>query len=433
MTAVRRASRALRPLVIISALVLSLLAPAGPARADDTADAKGRVADAANALEDSTAAVQAAGAALARTAVALPPARAAAARASGELAGAQARAADAERQVQRGELAVTAAVRRFDEATAAVLAGRLAVGRLARRSYQLGPLQDVRALTDSGPGQLLDRATSLQQVFRSADDGLHQLSLDRFAQATTRAHLTAVQAGLDAVRDQAVQRRRRAAEVATTAQQASADVAALVAERTAALGQAQAAKAADQQEYAAAQAASKALAVRLRAAAAARAQAAALARQRAADQARLAHIDAPVYVEHQVGRFLWPAEGPLTSSFGMRFHPIFLEYRLHAGIDIGAAYGAQVSAAADGTVVFAGAASGYGTLVLISHGTDNGVDLVTAYAHMSGLNVQQGQAVSRGQQVGAVGNEGNSTGPHLHFEVRRNGDPVDPLGYVSAP
>ena len=415
-------------------LIGVLLTPSPPARADDSADAKRRIAASVSALEDSSAAVQAAGAALARTAEELPPALEAVARANGVLAGAQARVAAAEREVRRGELQVAAAVRRAEQATAAVAAGRLDVGRLARRSYQLGPLQDVRALTDSGPGELLDRATSLQQVFRSADDGLHQLSRDRFAQATTQARLVAVQAALDGARDAARQRRDGAAAMAAAATRAQAQVTALVAERAAALGQAQAAKAADQQEYADAQAASRALAARIRAAAAARARAAAVARRQALEAARRAHVPPPAAeVVQSVGRFLWPADGPLTSRFGMRFHPIFHEYRFHAGIDIGAGYGSRVSAAEAGTVVYAGAASGYGTLVVISHGTDNGVDLSTAYAHMSALYVTEGQVVGRGQPVGAVGNEGNSTGPHLHFEVRRDGNPVDPLGYVSPP
>jgi murein DD-endopeptidase MepM/ murein hydrolase activator NlpD len=130
---------------------------------------------------------------------------------------------------------------------------------------------------------------------------------------------------------------------------------------------------------------------------------------------------------------LWPADGPLTSRYGWRTHPIYGDQRFHAGIDIGAGYGTPVIAAESGTVVFAGEASGYGTLVLISHGTENGKDLATGYAHMSALLVTEGQRITRGQQVGRVGNEGNSTGPHLHFEVRLDGDPVDPLGYVTPP
>jgi murein DD-endopeptidase MepM/ murein hydrolase activator NlpD len=88
-----------------------------------------------------------------------------------------------------------------------------------------------------------------------------------------------------------------------------------------------------------------------------------------------------------------------------------------------------VLASKAGVVIISGPASGYGTLVVVSHG--GGVS--TAYAHMSTLSVSEGDVVDQGQQVGRIGNEGNSTGPHLHFEVRVDGDPVDPLDYVSPP
>ncbi|MCY7366180.1 MAG: M23 family metallopeptidase, partial [Frankiaceae bacterium] len=129
----------------------------------------------------------------------------------------------------------------------------------------------------------------------------------------------------------------------------------------------------------------------------------------------------------------WPAPGRLTSRFGYRTHPIYGDKRFHAGIDIGGGLGARVSATDDGYVTYAGPASGYGTLVVISHGTVGGRDLSSAYAHMGRISVRAGQLVTRGQPVGSIGNEGNSTGPHLHFEVRLGGEPVDPLRYVSPP
>ncbi len=127
------------------------------------------------------------------------------------------------------------------------------------------------------------------------------------------------------------------------------------------------------------------------------------------------------------GSMLWPCGGcPLTSGFGWRVHPIFGSRRLHAGIDMGAPIGTTVRAADAGTVLIAGSAGGYGTLVVVGHGGG----LSTAYAHMSAISVSPGQSVGRGEKVGEVGNEGNSTGPHLHFEVRRDGEPVDPAAYV---
>jgi len=126
------------------------------------------------------------------------------------------------------------------------------------------------------------------------------------------------------------------------------------------------------------------------------------------------------------GTLLFPTDGPISSPFGRRLHPIFHDVRMHTGIDIGAGYGAPVHAAAAGSVVVAGPVSGYGNAVVVDHG--NG--LATLYGHLSRIGVRVGSRVGRGQTIGAVGNTGNSTGPHLHFEVRVDGMPVDPMGYL---
>jgi len=117
---------------------------------------------------------------------------------------------------------------------------------------------------------------------------------------------------------------------------------------------------------------------------------------------------------------IWPVSGPITSPFGMRWGS------LHPGIDIGAPMGTPIKAAAAGTVIVAAFSGGYGNLVVIDHG--NG--LATAYAHQSQIAVSVGQQVTQGQVIGYVGSTGFSTGPHLHFEVRVNGSPVDPMGYL---
>ncbi|MGH2749750.1 MAG: murein hydrolase activator EnvC family protein [Actinomycetota bacterium] len=126
------------------------------------------------------------------------------------------------------------------------------------------------------------------------------------------------------------------------------------------------------------------------------------------------------------GQFGWPASGPVTSPYGYRTHPIFGGSRLHTGIDIGAGYGSPVYAAGGGTVVFAGTMSGYGNAIVVDHGGGVG----TTYNHLSGFSVGQGSRVSRGQTIGSVGCTGYCTGPHLHFEVRLGGSPVDPMPYL---
>ncbi len=117
---------------------------------------------------------------------------------------------------------------------------------------------------------------------------------------------------------------------------------------------------------------------------------------------------------------IWPVSGPVTSGYGWRWG------RMHEGIDIAVPTGTPIAAAASGTVIYAGWMGGYGNLVVIDHGGG----LATAYGHNSGFAVGVGQAVAQGQIVAYAGSTGNSTGPHLHFEVRVNGSPADPLGYL---
>jgi murein DD-endopeptidase MepM/ murein hydrolase activator NlpD len=117
---------------------------------------------------------------------------------------------------------------------------------------------------------------------------------------------------------------------------------------------------------------------------------------------------------------IWPVDGPITSPFGWRWG------RMHQGIDIGVPYGTPIHAAAGGTVIYCGWEEGYGNFVVIDHGGN----LATAYGHQSQIAVTCGQQVSQGDVIGYVGCTGHYTGPHLHFEVRVDGNPVDPLGYL---
>ncbi len=126
------------------------------------------------------------------------------------------------------------------------------------------------------------------------------------------------------------------------------------------------------------------------------------------------------------GTFIWPCNGPITSPFGYRTHPIFGTTIYHAGMDIGVDYGTPIHAADGGTVILAGWCGGYGNAVIIDHG--NG--LQTLYGHNTSVAVSEGQAVSQGEVIAYAGSTGYSTGPHCHFEVRENGEAVDPMGYL---
>ncbi|MGI6649181.1 MAG: murein hydrolase activator EnvC family protein [Bacillota bacterium] len=126
------------------------------------------------------------------------------------------------------------------------------------------------------------------------------------------------------------------------------------------------------------------------------------------------------------GKFLRPISGAITSDYGMRLHPILKEKRMHTGIDLRGAKGTPIKAAESGTVIFTGWMGAYGQVVIIDHG--GGIS--TMYAHQSSILVKNGQKVARGETIGKVGSTGWSTGPHLHFEVRKNGTPVNPHNYL---
>ncbi len=148
-----------------------------------------------------------------------------------------------------------------------------------------------------------------------------------------------------------------------------------------------------------------------------------LIQQLIAEQTRASGSGDPV---QGTGRLVRPVGGPVTSGFGWRIHPVYRTRRLHAGIDFGVATGTSVQAADRGTVIFAGWYGAYGNTVIINHGGG----LTTLYAHNSRVLAGQGQQVQRGQVVAASGSTGLSTGPHVHFEVRVNGQPVDPARYL---
>jgi murein DD-endopeptidase MepM/ murein hydrolase activator NlpD len=147
--------------------------------------------------------------------------------------------------------------------------------------------------------------------------------------------------------------------------------------------------------------------------------------QSAALSARIRSAQSTAVVPAPTGRasaagFVWPVHGVLTSGFGWRWG------RMHEGIDLAVPSGTPVVASASGTVIVAGWMGGYGNLVVIDHG--NGI--ATAYGHNTTVTVSYGQSVAQGQLIAYSGNTGHSTGPHVHFEVRVNGAPVDPLGYL---
>ena len=126
------------------------------------------------------------------------------------------------------------------------------------------------------------------------------------------------------------------------------------------------------------------------------------------------------------GALARPVPGAISSGFGPRVHPIHGYTLMHNGVDMNGGSGQTIVAASSGTIIFAGVKGGYGNTIMVDHGGG----MVTLYAHQSEFAVSAGQSVKRGQTIGYVGSTGVSTGPHLHFEVRINGNPVDPAKYL---
>ncbi len=155
-----------------------------------------------------------------------------------------------------------------------------------------------------------------------------------------------------------------------------------------------------------------------------------LARQSASIQNMIARNKGTSTVKISSTGFMRPIGGRITSPFGWRTHPIFNSRTFHSGVDIAGPNRGSIRASNSGKVIYSGWYGGYGKVVILDHGTVNGRPITTLYAHMSTIKVSQGQFVNKGDVVGFEGTTGYSTGPHVHFEVRVNGKPNNPLNYI---
>ena len=155
-----------------------------------------------------------------------------------------------------------------------------------------------------------------------------------------------------------------------------------------------------------------------------------LARQSASIQNMIARNKGTSTVKISSSGFMRPISGRITSPFGWRTHPIFNSRTFHSGVDIAGPNRGSIRASNSGKVIYSGWYGGYGKVVILDHGTVNGRPITTLYAHMSTIKVSQGQFVNKGEVVGYEGTTGYSTGPHVHFEVRVNGKPNNPLNYI---
>jgi murein DD-endopeptidase MepM/ murein hydrolase activator NlpD len=348
--------------------------------------------------------------------------------AEAQLAAAQGRLAEAERaraaaaevrdraaqEAAAARVAQVQAERELTDGVSALDEQRELLGSLAREAYRSGgPLTSLTVvLESSSPKEFAANLRAVEAVLRSEDVVIAGLAAELAELAEARARLAAA---LEE-RERAEQVAQQAFDLASQAEQTARTVAeetqALVDLREQALATALGVQAEELARSERLMAASQAVGFSL------------------TGWAEL--LDDPSAVAG-TGAFVRPGTGSLTSRFGPRLHPILGYVKLHTGSDYGLGDG-TIRAADDGTVVLAGYNSAYGNMTVISHGRIGGAIIATLYAHQSRIAVGPGERVDKGQLIGFVGSTGYSTGPHLHFEVRVNGTPVDPETWlVGAP
>ena len=312
----------------------------------------------------------------------------------------------AEAAVDRQQQSVDRAAERLESLESARRQQLRTMAERAERLYKRGTFGAIGSVLTSGtPGEALRRTALVNVVNRTDRANVEQVGITQTAITAQREQLKTEQETLERV---AAQQRQIAADAEELRNDRALALAA-TSERVKSLQGQETHLEAESRDLAA-------LARRAETVAAA----AAASRAAAAPVTAAAPASAPVSSSVSTGGFVWPTGGPVTSGFGYRWG------RMHEGIDIGAPEGQPIVASSAGVVSYAGVMGGYGNIVLIDHG--NGI--TTAYAHQSAIQVSTGTSVGAGQQIGLVGNTGQSTGPHLHFEVRVGGSPRDPLGYL---
>ncbi len=415
--------------VLVTTLATAMLVSSSPAQGSPGEDKRRvdrQLRQSATALSAANASAAMAQKLLADVAAKLPAAELAAAKAKGAAAAARVRRDIARQQVGVLRAQAAAAELQYDQAQADVEEARQQLDGYVSDAYKGGGANALTAMLDAkSPSELAIQMATLQYVARGKDEAVHTIELARLRSAQRRADVQFKKRLADkaaAAADKAFLA-SQAAEAASVA--AEQKIENLIALRKGALAVAERERAAERARYAALQRQSRAIAALLRAAAAAQLRAAAAA------QRRSRQVAPPIASTRSgSGRLLTPVQGRISSSFGNRFDPVYHVWRLHAGIDFAAPGGTPIYAAAAGVVVSAGWAGGYGNYTCISHGQYGGQGLATCYAHQSSIAVSSGQSVGRGQLIGRVGTTGDSTGNHLHFEVRLDGGPVDPMGWL---
>lgn len=419
----------LRPaltLAVIAALLLSVLAPA---QASDERRRKSRVdaalKDLRHDMNETSRELRAAAALLRRAESKLPAARARVARVHGQLVAAQARDRMLGEQLEVAEAEVARAEKEIDATLASIADSQVLIGRIARSSYQEGGMGELAVvLASESPDDFATRLVMVQNTLRSEGNVLGDLAEARADLAAQRATLEAKRQQLAAMKKEQEKLVRRIARLEEQAVAAKEAVQQLIAERERAVAAVEREKAAEEARYARMQAES----ARLSRILAERARQARIAAARARAAGRSTASGG--------GALSWPVSSYITSSYGMRTHPVTGVYKLHDGTDFGVGCGTPVRAAAAGTVIQAANVAGYGNQLVIDHGVMRGAGVATSYNHLMSFTRGPGSRVARGQVIGYSGGgdgmygAGYSTGCHLHFMVYVNGGTTDPMGWL---
>jgi len=437
--------RSLSTVLLLLALVAGSL---GPAVAADDRARKNAVDRAMERLEhdlaETSQELRGAILSLKRAEAELPGAQAAVAKVRGQLAAAQARDRMLAGQLDVARAEVQKAKRQIKDTQAKIDAAQELIGRIASSSYRQGSYAELAVvLSADTPDDFATRIVLVQNAMRSQGAVLGELAEDRADLAAQKATLDAKEAQLEAMKreQEVLVIKIQGLERAAVAAQQKVET--IIAARAVAVQTVEREKAAEENRYAVMEAESQRL-QRVLAERARQARAAAAARAKRARAGR-AHTRANQANSGGGGGgggsssssvLGYPAGGGITSSYGMRVHPVTGVYKLHDGTDFGTGCGAPVRAAASGTVIQAALVGGYGNQLVIDHGLVRGVGLATSYSHLMRFTANYGEHVSRGELIGYSGGgagmygAGYSTGCHLHFMVYVNGATTNPMNWL---
>jgi murein DD-endopeptidase MepM/ murein hydrolase activator NlpD len=407
--------------VLSACLVTSMAASGAAAPSDRMRDVDAGIAELREALEGTSAELTEAAVVLQQTESRLPQAEAELAAARGVLAEARARDAELASRLSAAKESEAKATRDLRAGEERIDETRRTLGQVASEAYRGGTLNPALAVAlDAGsPAEFADRYVMVDTAMRTQNRMLARLSEQQALRANARARL-------EGVRNEVQRLRQEAAANLAVARKAEADAAArkaeierLLALQREALAVIEARKASDLARLDQLEAERAALEAELRR----------IDEQRRRDAAARSSRGTARVIPLGGGTLAYPVNARISSHYGYRIHPIYGSRRLHAGTDFAAACGTPARAAADGTVVRAGRAGGYGNQIVVHHGTVRGATVATSYNHLQKYAVRSG-SVSRGEVVGYIGSTGASTGCHLHFEVYVNGATVNPMGWL---